>query len=163
MTDIVSPPPELFLREDAIRGGMDLMFFAHSRHTQKADEMLAERGLGRAHHRALYFLARRPDMTVGELLAILDVTKQSFGRVASNLTEQGLMETRPGERDRRQRLLRLTPEGAQLEQDIFTIMHDNMAQAYAASGGQAVSGFWIVLQHLMGDDARGLFAQLRQV
>ena len=162
MTDILSPPPEQFLREDAIRGGMDLMLFAHSRHLQHADEELDKLGLGRAHHRVLYFLARKPDMPVSEILTILAITKQSFGRVANALTEQGLIESRPGDRDRRQRLLRLTPEGMKLEKDLFVVLHENMARAYAASGGQAVAGFWVVMQHLMGKDAQGIFAQIQR-
>ncbi len=162
MTEILSPPAEQFLREDAIRGGMDLMFFAHSRHLQHADEELGKRGLGRAHHRVLYFLARKPDLPVNELLTILAITKQSFGRVANALTAQGLMEARPGERDRRQRLLRLTPEGTALEHDLFTVLHTNMATAYAASGGQAVAGFWVVMQHLMGASAQTIFAQIQR-
>ncbi len=162
MTDILSPPPEQFLREDAIRGGMDLMLFAHSRHLQHADEELAKRGLGRAHHRVLYFLARKPDMAVSEILTILAITKQSFGRVANALTEQKLIEARPGDRDRRQRLLRLTPEGLKLEQELFIVLHDNMARAYASSGGQAVAGFWVVMQHLMGVDAQGIFARIQR-
>jgi DNA-binding MarR family transcriptional regulator len=101
-------------------------------------------------------------MPVSELLTILAITKQSFGRVANALTAQGLMEARPGERDRRQRLLRLTPDGMKLEKDLFTVLHDNMASAYAASGGQAVAGFWVVLQHLMGGDAQSIFAQIQR-
>ncbi|TXC71539.1 MarR family transcriptional regulator [Sphingomonas ginsenosidivorax] len=162
MPDILSPPPEQFLREDAIRGGMDLMLFAHSRHLQHADEELAKLNLGRAHHRVLYFLARKPDMPVNEILTILAITKQSFGRVANALTEQGLMESRPGDRDRRQRLLRLTPAGAKLEQDLFIVLHDNMARAYGASGGQAVAGFWVVMQHLMGTEAQSIFARIQR-
>ncbi|MEG3165981.1 helix-turn-helix domain-containing protein [Sphingomonas sp. PB2P19] len=162
MTDILSPPPEQFLREDAIRGGMDLMFFAHTRHLRHADEELAKRGLGRAHHRVLYFLGRKPDMPVSDVLTILAITKQSFGRVANALTEQGLIESRPGDRDRRQRLLRLTPAGAKLEKDLFIVLHENMARAYAASGGQAVAGYWVVMQHLMGGDAQGIFSQIQR-
>jgi DNA-binding MarR family transcriptional regulator len=157
---LIPPPSDLFLREDAIRGGMDLMFFANSRHLRKADEELARRGLGRAHHRVLYFVARKPDMTVGELLAILGIAKQSFARVARQLTEQGLLTQRPGERDRRQRLLTLTDAGAELEMALFTDLRHNMAQAYAAAGGQAVAGYWVVMQNLMGEEARAQFARL---
>ena len=160
MTSLIPPPSDLFLREDAIRGGMDLMLFAHSRHLCKADEELARRGLGRAHHRVLYFVARRPGMTVGELLSILDIAKQSFARVARQLTDQGLLAQRPGERDRRQRLLMLTDAGAELERTLFADMRHNMAQAYAAAGGPAVAGFWMVMQNLMGDEARAHFARL---
>ncbi|WP_267395324.1 MULTISPECIES: helix-turn-helix domain-containing protein [unclassified Sphingomonas] len=157
MSDISLPPRDQFLREETIRGGMDLLFFAHTRHLKHADETLAALGLGRAHHRVLYFVARRPGINVSELLAVLDISKQSFGRVCQYLVSKGLMEQQPNERDRRQRLLRLTPEGAELEKTIFDGLHDNIARAYKASGSNAVTGFWTVLQHLMGEDARAHF------
>ncbi len=163
MITLIPPPADLFLREDAIRGGMDLMLFAHSRHLRKADEELARWGLGRAHHRVLYFVARRPEMTVGELLAILSIAKQSFARVARQLTDKGLLSQRPGDRDRRQRLLTLTEAGAELEMVLFADMRHNMAQAYAAAGGPAVAGFWMVMQNLMGEEARGHFARLHGI
>ncbi|WP_416194285.1 MarR family winged helix-turn-helix transcriptional regulator [Sphingomonas mollis] len=162
MTATIVPPAELFLRETAIRGGMDLMFFAHSRHLRRADDELARVGLGRAHHRVLYFVARKPDMTVGELLTILAIAKQSLARVARELTEKGLLTQRPGVRDRRQRLIALTPAGEALERELFTLLRSNMADAYAASGGTAVTGFWTVMQNLMGEEARLLFSALHR-
>ena len=65
----------LFLRDTAIRRGMELMMFAQTRFLRTADEKLAELGLGRAHHRALYFIGRCPDVTVGDLLLLLAVTQ----------------------------------------------------------------------------------------
>jgi DNA-binding MarR family transcriptional regulator len=161
MTDVVLPPKEQFLREETIRGGMDLLLFVNSRHLKRADEKLATLGLGRAHHRVLYFLARRADMSVSELLALLDVTKQSFGRVAKDLTAKGLTEQRPGERDRRQRLLRLTLAGEALERELFEELHDNVARAYAAAGAEAVTGFWIVAQQLIGEEGRARFREVQ--
>lgn len=157
MTDILLPPSGQFLREETIRGGMDLLYFANTRHLKRADEKLAEMGLGRAHHRVLYFVQRRPDMTVTELLTILDITKQSFSRVSKDLVGKCLLELRPGDRDRRQRLLRLTKAGSALEKELFDELHDNVARAYAASGGDAVTGFWIVLQNLIGAEGREQF------
>jgi hypothetical protein len=46
MQDVILPSKGQFLREDAIRGGMDLLFFAHTRHLKHADEALAAVGLG---------------------------------------------------------------------------------------------------------------------
>lgn len=161
MIDIVLPPRDQFLREETIRGGMDLLFFANTRHLKHADETLAELGLGRAHHRVMYFVARRPGITVRPLLAILGITKQSFGRVSKHLIDKGLMEQRTGEVDRRQRLLSLTAEGAALEKVIFDDLHDNVARAFSASGGEAVAGFWTVLQHLMGEEARVQFRMVQ--
>src|SRR3546814_9840892 len=57
--------------------------------------------------------------TVSDLLRILGITKQSLGRVLNELSERGLIESRVGREDRRQRLLRLTPEGATLEAELF--------------------------------------------
>ena len=98
------------------------------------DARLAAEQLGRAHHRALHFIARRPDLTVGALLGLLDVTKQSLGRTLGELTARGLVETRTGRDDRRQRLLRLTPAGAALEADLFEALRATLAAAYSSAG-----------------------------
>lgn len=161
VADILLPPKGQFLRESAIRGGMDLLFFANTRHLKRADEKLASLGLGRAHHRVLYFVARRPGMSVSSLLTVLDITKQSFSRVSKELIGKALMEQRPGDRDRRQRLLQLTAAGSELERALFDELHDNVARAYAASGADAVGGFWVVMQHLMGAEGREQFAAVQ--
>lgn len=160
MTEMILPPKGLFLREEAIRGGMDLLFFINTRHLKRADEKLATLGLGRAHHRVMYFVARKPGMSVSELLDLLGVTKQSFGRVGSMLVEKGLLESRVGDHDRRRRLLKLTARGAALEQEILQDLHDNVARAYAASGSDAVSGFWLFAQHLIGEEGRTQFGSV---
>lgn len=162
MTDTLVPPKEQFLREETIRGGMDLLLLTNIRHLKSADEKLVSVGLGRAHHRLMYLVSRRPGLAVAELLAILDVTKQSYQRVSHDLLGKGLLEQRQSDRDRRQRLLYLTEAGRNLERELFDEMHGNVAQAYAASGGQAVAGFWTVLQNLIGPDGREQFRALQE-
>jgi len=93
----------LFLREDEVRRGVELLYFGYTRLTRSVDELLVEHGFGRAHHRALYFIARQPDLPVNALLKILSITKQSLGRVLNDLSAKGLVETRAGEQDRRQK------------------------------------------------------------
>ncbi|MGI4732931.1 MAG: MarR family transcriptional regulator [Janthinobacterium lividum] len=150
-----------FLRDPELRRGMELLYFGHSHLTRSVDQGLADQGLGRAHHRALYFIAQKPDMTVSELLSLLAITKQSLGRVLNDLTERGLMETRPGERDRRQRLLRLTSVGAQMEHDLFDAVRQRMSAAYARAGQHAVTGFWAVLEGLIPEAEREQVDRLR--
>jgi DNA-binding MarR family transcriptional regulator len=150
----------LFLRETEIRRGVELLYFGYSHLTRSIDETLAAQGLGRAHHRALYFVARQPDLSVGELIALLAITKQSLGRVLTDLTERGLMETRPGKSDRRQRLLRLTPEGIELEAQLFAELRDKMSAAYSSAGQGAVGGFWAVLEGLIPEGERKRVAAL---
>ena len=149
-TAIASASP-LFLRETEIRRGMELMYFAQSTLARSTEARLAAIGLGRAHHRAMYFIARHPDLTVSALLGLLGITKQSLGRVLNELVDRDLVETRIGERDRRQRLLRLSDAGVELEYELFETVRQHWAAAYARAGQTAVSGFWSVLEGMIGD------------
>ncbi len=144
----------LFLRDTAIRRGMELMMFAQTRFLRTADEKLAELGLGRAHHRALYFIGRCPDVTVGDLLLLLAVTKQSLGRVMKDLVDRDLVCMRAGDVDRRQRPLRLTEQGIALETALFEEQRDRMAKAYSYAGQEAVAGYWAVMEALIPAEAR---------
>jgi DNA-binding MarR family transcriptional regulator len=93
---------------------VELFFFAYRDFVGDADRLLADYGFGRAHHRVLHFVHRRPDLSIAALLEILRITKQSLNRVLKELLDAKLVEARAGAQDRRQRLLRLTPKGARL-------------------------------------------------
>lgn len=144
----------LFLREEQIRQAQDLMFFAYRDFTGAADVILAELGLGRAHHRSLHFIGRHPGMTVGDLLDILQITKQSLARVLNELVERGYVAQATGREDRRQRLLTLTPAGKDLEHKLFDRQRDRITAAYRDAGGPAVDGFRQVMRAIMDPDAR---------
>ena len=90
MADINNQPEELgsdllARRDEAIRQGIELLFFAYRDFTAEPDAILAQYGFGRAHHRVVHFVGRHPQMTVGELLGILRITKQSLNRVLGQL------------------------------------------------------------------------------
>ena len=67
-----------------MRLAQDLLFFAYRDFTGAADVILEELGLGRAHHRAMHFIGRSPGITVGDLLGLLRITKQSLARVLTD-------------------------------------------------------------------------------
>jgi DNA-binding MarR family transcriptional regulator len=152
----------LFLREAEIRRGIELLYFGYSHLTRAIDEELASEGLGRAHHRALYFIARQPDLTVTDLLRLLAITKQSLGRVLTDLTTRNLVQTRPGATDRRQKLLRLTESGRLLEARLFDGLSEKLSAAYGTAGQAAVSGFWQVLEGLIPEDERAAVIALQK-
>jgi len=152
----------LFLREAEIRQGVELLYFGYSHLLRGIDEGLAKQGLGRAHHRSLYFIARNPDIMVSELLRILGITKQSLGRVLNELSERGLIETRTGREDRRQRLLRVTKEGAELEASLFEALRERLSSAYAQAGQHAVTGFWAVLDGLVPPEEKAQMPHARK-
>ena len=144
----------LFLREEELRLAQDLLFFGYRDFTAGPDAILAELGMGRAHHRVLHFLGRRPGLTVGELLGILAITKQSLARVLTPLMAQGYVAQSPGRADRRQRHLSLTPSGEALERRLFERQRETVTRAYREAGPAAVEGFRHVMRGLMGQDAR---------
>ena len=150
-----------FLREAEIRRGIELLYFGYTNMVRGADGLLDSHGLGRAHHSALYFIARRPAMPVGDLLALLNITKQSLSRVLADLQTRGLVIQAVGQRDRRQRLLELTPEGAALEAALFEELRTGMAGAYAQAGQNAVTGFWAVLTGLIPAVDRPMIQELQ--
>jgi DNA-binding MarR family transcriptional regulator len=150
----------LFLREEELRLAQDLLFFGYRDFTAGADAILEGLGMGRAHHRVLHFVGRRPDITVGELLGILGITKQSLGRVLTPLVEGGYITQAPGKSDRRQRLLTLTERGSALERQLFERQRDTVMRAYREAGPEAVEGFRRVMRGLMGPEARAALDRL---
>ena len=149
----------LFLREEQMRLAQDLLFFAYRDFTGAADRMLEQMDLGRAHHRALHFIGRAPGISVGELLAILRITKQSLARVLTTLVERGYVTQARGSADARQRLLELTDAGVALERLLFERQRERLAAAYREAGGQAVDGFRKVMRGIMDDATRDLLDQ----
>jgi DNA-binding MarR family transcriptional regulator len=142
----VSP---LFLKDEELNEGVEMFFFANRDFARVADRYLEQQQLGRAHFRALYFIARRPNMPVTDLIGILAITKQSLNRVLKTLLEKRLVSLTQGARDRRQRLLTLTEAGRAMADHLAQIQRAKFAAAYREAGPEAVMGFRRVLASLV--------------
>ncbi|CUH78063.1 MarR family winged helix-turn-helix transcriptional regulator [Tropicibacter naphthalenivorans] len=152
----------LYLTDEQLRQGIEAMFFAYRGFTADPDRILAGLSYGRAHHRALHFINGAPGTTVNNLLNILGVTKQSLNRVLRTLIEDGLVESRVGRNDKRERHLYLTDEGAALERDLSDAQRARMRAAYRQAGPEAVSGFRKVLEAMMDPDMLTSYQRLRE-
>lgn len=151
----------LFLTDEQLRKGIEAMFFAYRGFTADPDRILEQYGYGRAHHRAIHFINRSPGTTVNNLLAILGVTKQSLNRVLRTLVEDGLVESRIGKKDKRERHLYLTDKGQSLERDLSGAQRARMRDAYRTAGPEAVTGFRQVLEAMMDPEMRRHFLALK--
>jgi DNA-binding MarR family transcriptional regulator len=143
MTDIsfTSPtdhavPTEARQRDTAPFDLIELLFFAYRDFVGDADEVLAEFGFGRAHHRVLHFINRNPGMKVADLLDILKITKQSLGRVLKQLVDEGYVEQKEGATDRRQRLLYVTAKGDGLASRLAGLQVARIDRALAEIGAE---------------------------
>ncbi|MGR3502695.1 MarR family winged helix-turn-helix transcriptional regulator [Pseudaestuariivita sp.] len=152
----------LFLTDEQLRQGIEAMFFAYRGFTADPDRILAGLSYGRAHHRAIHFINCAPGTTVNNLLNILGVTKQSLNRVLRTLIEDGLVESRVGRADKRERHLFLTEGGAALERELSDAQRARMRAAYRAAGPEAVAGFRQVLEAMMDPEMRRNYVKLRE-
>lgn len=133
---------------------IELLFFAYRDFVSDPDEILADYGFGRAHHRVLHFVGRNPGIRVAELLDILRITKQSLGRVLRELIETGYVYQEEGRSDRRQRLLHLTETGEALRLSLLAPQLERVGRAIAETGENAEAQYRAVLFQLIDPEDR---------
>ncbi len=159
MADLKPKVNPLFLREQELRQGMELLFYAYRDFTAEPDKLLSRFGFGRAHHRVVYFVGRYPDITVTELLQILRITKQSLSRVLGALIRDGFIAQRADQEDGRRRLLSLTEKGQMLERELSEMQMRRVAHAYREAGVEAVDGFRQVMLGIINGEDRARLDQ----
>jgi DNA-binding MarR family transcriptional regulator len=144
-------PNPLFLRDEELTRGIELLDAAYRSLIGEPDRELAEAGLGRNHRWVLYFVGRHPGITMVELVRRVHLSKQSLSRLLGELVERGLIARSRGPRDGRLRLLELTATGRQLEEALNGRLRRRLARAYRAAGAEAVAGYHQVLLGLVDD------------
>lgn len=152
----------LFLTDEQLRQGSEAMFFAYRGFTADPDRILDDLAYGRAHHRAIHFINRAPGTTVNNLLNILGVTKQSLNRVLRTLILDGLVESRVGRNDKRERHLYLTEAGQVLEQKLSDAQRARLRAAFRDAGPEAVAGFRTVLEAMMDPEMLASYTRLKE-
>jgi DNA-binding MarR family transcriptional regulator len=116
---------------------IELLFFAYRDFVGDPDEVLLKLSFGRAHHRVLHFVNRNPGMKVADLLEILNITKQSLGRVLKQLVDEGYVLQKEGAQDRRQRLLFVTSKGETLALKLANLQTQRINRAFGELGPNA--------------------------
>ncbi len=142
----------LYLTDKEITKGIEAMMFAYRGFTSDPDEILTKYGYGRAHHRALHFIQNRDNINVSDLLKILAISKQSLNRVLRRLIDDSFVEARTNPKDRRSKLLYLTPAGKELADELARVQMNRVRMAYRVAGSEAVLGFRKVLDNLINPE-----------
>jgi DNA-binding MarR family transcriptional regulator len=101
------------------------------------------------HHRILYFIGRRPDVSVRGLLDLLAVSKQALNAPLRQLMEMGLVGAEAGVQDRRVKNLRLTPQGQKLEAELTEAQTRHLRAAFDRAGAEAQRGWSAVMAELV--------------
>jgi DNA-binding MarR family transcriptional regulator len=137
-------------REDALRLAIEQFYFGYRAFTVPPDRILEQRGLGRVHHRILYFVGRNPQLSVNALLNMLSVSKQALNAPLRQLIEMRLVAMDTAEHDGRVRQLSLTASGAKLEAQLTGTQMKQLQAVFEQAGAKAETGWHQVMRCLSG-------------
>ncbi|MHB1174997.1 MAG: MarR family winged helix-turn-helix transcriptional regulator [Sulfuriferula sp.] len=140
------------LSETELRQAIEHFYFGYRAFTAPPDRILDQRGLGRVHHRILYFVGRHPQISVNSLLGILNVSKQALNAPLRQLIEMHLVEIITAEHDRRVRQLSLTATGKKLEARLTGTQMKQLQVVFETVGENAAAGWHQVMHSLSGQE-----------
>ncbi len=135
-------------RQAELREAIELFFFGYRAFTAPPDRLLEAWGLGRVHHRVLYFVARQPGITVTELQGVLGVSKQALNGPLRQVAEAGLVGSAADASDKRVRRLHLTDKGGQLEAALTGTQVEMLEKVFAQLGADTELAWKQVMQAL---------------
>lgn len=150
----LTTPNPLFLRDEELSRGIELLDVAHRALFAEHDQRLSGLGLSRNHQRVLHHIGRQPGITMARLLEVLHLSKQTVSRLLKDLAAKGMIVRHPDASDRRQQRLELTERGRELDQQLGGRLRRRLADAYRAAGAEAVAGYHTVLLGLVDEPAR---------
>jgi DNA-binding MarR family transcriptional regulator len=138
------------------------LFLAQRGAAAPIDPLLAAKGFGRSHYRALVFTELCPGIKVGELAGILRITLQSLNRVLSPLVKQGYIGQQSDADDLRVRRLFLMPKGRKVVQSCLSAQGCMLDSALQTRGAANLAGIVGFLCGVMDKDDRQFFEQFRR-
>ncbi len=159
MADLNKLLTPLFLNEKEIRKIIELMFFSYRDFTSGPDKILEKIKFGRAHHRVIYFVGKRNNLTIKELLSILQITKQSLSRVLNQLVEEKYIYLSTGE-DKRTKKLSLSKKGYELENKLSNIQITKIYNVLKQFDEEDINGFKKVLYAMIDQKNQNKFDQI---
>jgi DNA-binding MarR family transcriptional regulator len=114
------------------------------------DRALAPAGLKTSAYSILSRLDREGAQTIGSLADGLAMDRTTLSREVAPLVERGLVEVRPGERDRRQKVLALTGKGRSLLKRARPLWSQAQAGLADLFGLERTDGLMTELHDLVG-------------
>ena len=159
MADLNKLLTPLFLNEKEIRKIIELMFFSYRDFTSGPDKVLEKINFGRAHHRVIYFVGKRNNLTIKELLTILQITKQSLSRVLNQLVKEKYIILSIGE-DKRTKKLSLSKKGHELEKELSDIQIKKIYNVIKNFDETDINGFKKVLFEMIDQKNQKKYSEI---
>ena len=162
MTDLNKLLNPLFLKDIEIKKIIELLFFSYRDFTAGPDAILEKINFGRAHHRVIYFVGKNNQITIKELLSILQITKQSLSRVLNQLVENKYILVAVGS-DKRTKNLSLTKKGQNLEKKLSSIQINKIKNIIKFADEKNINGFKIILYEMLENKNKKKFDEINNL
>ena len=159
MTDLNKLLSPMYLQDKEIQKIIELLFFSYRDFTSGPDKILDKINFGRAHHRVLYFIGKRNSITIRELLAILQITKQSLSRVLNQLVNEKYVNLSKGD-DKRTKNLTLTKKGFELKDQLSNIQINKIKNIIKEANEVDINGFKKILYNMIDEENKIKFNKL---
>ena len=159
MADLNKLLTPLFLNEKEIRKIIELMFFSYRDFTSGPDKVLEKIRFGRAHHRVIYFVGKQENLTIKELLSILQITKQSLSRVLNQLVKERYIVLTIGD-DKRTKKLSLSKKGQELEKKLTNIQITKIYNIIKKFSEDDINGFKKILYSMIEENNQKKFIEI---
>jgi DNA-binding MarR family transcriptional regulator len=161
MADLSKLFSPLFLSNTEIRKVIELIFFSYREFTSGPDKILDKIDFGRAHHRVIYFVGKKKQITIKDLLDILQITKQSLSRVLNQLVEKNYIILSVG-KDKRTKNLSLTIRGVELEKKLSDIQINRIKEVIKDADEKDINGFKKILYAMIDKKNQLQFNELNK-
>ena len=161
MADLNKFLTPLYLSDKEIKKIMELLFFSYRDFISGPDEILEKIRFGRAHHRIIYFVGKKNNNTIKDLLSILQITKQSLSRVLNELVNDGYITVSVGN-DRRTKNLSLTQKGINLENKLSNIQIFKIRNIIKKAEEKDINGFKRILYDMIEEKSKRKFNELNK-
>ena len=146
----------LFLKNEELKTALELLFFLSKDLDNNLKPILKEVGYNRTHFSVIFLSSKSFSLTIKELLAILNIRKQSLSKVINKLKNDEIIILKKSKKDKRTKNIYLTKKGIKIENKFTEKQISIIAKAYKNAGTESINGFKKILINLISDTSKGI-------
>ena len=146
-----------------VHTGLVLHFMVQLSISEDADARLAQKSMGRVHHRILYFAHFAPGLTVSELLAVLGVRHQNIQAPMRQPAKAGYLLTRASPTDGRVKQLYCSRKGDKLLEFVSGGQRNRFQAAYDSVTQQDIDSYFKVMTSMLDRHRRDWVRRLTEL
>ena len=151
LNNIFSP---LFLKNKELKVAFELLFFTIKDFDKNISFLLKKFNYNKTHFAVIFLASNNYYLTIKDLLAILDIKKQSLSKIINKLKNDEIIILKKSKKDKRNKNIYLTKKGIRIEKKITNQQINNIANAYKNAGTDSINGFKKILLNLLSKTSK---------